>query len=127
MSKNLDKTFDAYVSTFCMLTKSFHEKLTFFVSCVKKYNLALKMALYETLFCLFTLAPKNVGFSQNLACTHRMLRRKREIFVHCFLYFNMCFPVEGAYAPMSPIEFLRWGNLVRYHWFFYVKIGQTRI
>jgi hypothetical protein len=52
MSKASDKKFDAYVSTFYMLKKSFHEKPTFFVSYVKMMWCS-KMALYDTLFLSF--------------------------------------------------------------------------
>jgi hypothetical protein len=36
MLKKLDKKLNAYISTFYMLTKSFHKKRIYFVSFVKK-------------------------------------------------------------------------------------------
>jgi hypothetical protein len=63
MLKNLDTKFDAYVSTFYMLTKSFHRKPTFYVSCVKKTKFSLKKwHCMRHFFVFFTQATKNVGF-----------------------------------------------------------------
>jgi hypothetical protein len=42
----------AYVSTFYVLTKSFHEKPTYFVLCVKRQNLVLKNSFVRVNFFL---------------------------------------------------------------------------
>jgi hypothetical protein len=64
--KKLDKNISAYVSIFYVLTKSFQEKPTFFVLCVKRQKLVLKMALYETFFVFSTQATKSCQFFTQL-------------------------------------------------------------
>jgi hypothetical protein len=57
-------------------------------------------------FVFFTQATKNVGFSRNLACTHRLLRRKREIFVQNFLTFqNVIFRWQDHTLPCAELNF----------------------
>jgi hypothetical protein len=41
------------MTTFFVLTKFFHKKITYFVLCAKRQNLVLKKTLHETFFYLF--------------------------------------------------------------------------
>jgi hypothetical protein len=68
--KKFGQKISAYVSTFYVLTKSFHEKPTYFVLCVKRQNLVLKNSFVRVNFFLSFLhkPQKKKGFS--LACTH---------------------------------------------------------
>jgi hypothetical protein len=69
MSKASDKKFDAYVSTFYVLRKSFHEKPTFFVSYIKMMWCS-KMALYDTLFFVFFTQSQKMSIFHETWHTH---------------------------------------------------------
>ena len=85
MSKNFKQKLGAYISILYMLTKSFREKPTTYVSRVKKTKSDVKKMLFTRHpFVFFTQATKNVGFLRNLTCTHIMSRCMRQIFVWNF-------------------------------------------
>jgi hypothetical protein len=73
----------------------------------KNTKFGVKNGFVRDIFVVyFTEAIKNIGFLRNLTCTHRILRRKREIF--CSEFFNISkyyFPMAKAYAPMCRIKF----------------------
>jgi hypothetical protein len=50
--KKFGQKISAYVSTFYVLTKSFHEKPTYFVLCLKRQNLVLKNSFVRVNFFL---------------------------------------------------------------------------
>jgi hypothetical protein len=78
MSKKLDKKFNEYISTFYVLTKSFHGKSSFFVS-------------------------NNFSSSRNLVCAHRMLRCKCKFFVRIFFWhFQNIFSDGGSRGSHVP-------------------------
>ena len=66
MSKTSKQKPEAYISILYMLTKSFREKPTSYVLCVKRQNPVLKNAFHKTSFCLFTQAKKKCRFSPKL-------------------------------------------------------------
>ena len=78
-----------YMSSFCMLTKSSHEKSICFVLCVKKQNSVL--CFFTKLFGSFTHARNNIGLSRSLTCAHIMSRDMRQSFIQKFLAFKSYF------------------------------------
>jgi hypothetical protein len=74
--KNIGHKNSVYISTFYMLTKSFHICIV-----CKKTKIGVKNGFVRDIYCLlYTSHKKYCFFSQNLACTSRILRYKCEFF-----------------------------------------------
>jgi hypothetical protein len=70
--KKLDKKFNAYISTFYVLTNLFYRKQIFCISYVKKTKIGVKKScLCNVSFFFFTQATQIIRFLQNLVCAHR--------------------------------------------------------
>ena len=97
-----------FISTFFVLTKSFHRKPIFCVTCVKKTKFDPKNGFSWDFFLSFYARHKKCRFFKNLSCAHRMLTYTRQIFVQ-FFYMQTCI-FNG-----SSVRVPKWISLLKSH------------
>jgi hypothetical protein len=82
----------------CSQTSS-HEKTPSSVLCIKGKKIGTrKSSSREICFIFFIEDAKNIDLSQNLACTHKILRCTRNFFILIILSINVFFQNRNIYA-----------------------------
>jgi hypothetical protein len=99
------------------------ENKHFYVMC-KKTKFCVKKVVYVNFF--YT-SHKNIKFSQNLMCTHRISRSKREFFIQSFWHFKIFF--SCFHICLANVSFKIFSNATtnRIKWVAHLMVFPTQI